>query len=98
MPAFEKLAGEYQEEVAILAVNCLEDEGTVNQFIKENGYTFPIAYDENGTINAKYPTSGIPYTLVIGKDGVVEKIFVGAQDADAQYKEYKTAIEEVLSE
>ena len=98
MPAFEKLAGEYQEEVAILAVNCLEDEGTVNQFIKENGYTFPIAYDENGTINAKYPTSGIPYTLVIGKDGVMEKIFVGAQDADAQYKEYKTAIEEVLSE
>lgn len=98
MPAFEKLVGEYQEEAAILAVNCLEDEGTVNQFIKENGYTFPIAYDEKGTINAKYPTSGIPYTLVIGKDGVVKKIFVGAQDADAQYKEYKNAIEEVLSE
>ena len=98
MPAFEKLAEEYKEEVAVLAVNCMEDEGTVNQFIKENGYTFPIAYDEKGTINEKYPTDGIPYTLIISKDGVVKRIFVGAKDADAQYEEYKNAIEEVLSE
>ena len=98
MPAFEKLAEEYQDEVVVLAVNCLEDEETVNQFIEENGYTFSIAYDVDGSINAKYPTSGIPYTLVIGKDGVIKKIYLGAQDAETQYNEYKNAIEEVLGE
>ena len=98
MPAFEKLAEEYQDEVVVLAVNCLEDEETVNQFLEENGYTFAIAYDVDGSINAKYPTSGIPYTLVIGKDGVIKKIYLGAQDAETQYNEYKNAIEEVLGE
>lgn len=98
MPAFEKLAEEYKEDVAILAVNCQEDTKTVDKFIEENGYTFPIAYDVEGMIGAKYPTTGIPYTLVIGKDGVIKKIYLGAQDADAQYKEYKAAIDAVLGE
>lgn len=96
MPAFEKLYKEYGDEVAVLAVNCLEDEETVRQFIAENGYTFPIAFDVEGVVNMKYPTDGIPYTLVIGKDGTVQDIYVGAADADTQYQEYKSAIDSAL--
>ncbi len=96
MPAFEKLYKEYGDEVAVLAVNCLEDEETVRQFIAETGYTFPIAFDVEGVVNMKYPTDGIPYTLVIGKDGTVQKIYVGAADADTQYQEYKNAIDSAL--
>lgn len=96
MPAFEKLYSEYGEKIAILAVDCAEDKDTVKQFVSDNGYTFPIAYDTEGTISAKYPTSGIPYTLVIGKDGKVQKTFLGADDADAQYIEYKKAIDIVI--
>lgn len=96
MPAFEKLYKEYGNEVSILAVNCLEDEETVRQFISENGYTFPIAFDVEGVVNMKYPTDGIPYTLVIGKDGTVQDIYVGAADADTQYQEYKGAIDSAL--
>lgn len=96
MPAFEKLYKEYGEEVAVLAVNSLEDEETVRQFVAETGYTFPIAFDVEGAVNMKYPTDGIPYTLVIGKDGTVQNIFVGATDADTQYQEYKSAIDSAL--
>lgn len=98
MPAFEKLYSEYGDKIAILAVDCAEDENTVKQFVSDNGYTFPIAYDTEGSISAKYPTSGIPYTLVIGKDGIIKNIYLGANDADAQYVEYKEAIEAVLGE
>lgn len=98
MPAFEKLYSEYGEKIAILAVDCAEDKDTVKQFVSDNGYTFPIAYDTEGAISAKYPTSGIPYTLVIGKDGKVQKTFLGADDADAQYIEYKKVIDSVLGE
>ena len=98
MPAFEKIYSEYGEEVAVLAVNCLEDKEVVDQFISDNSYTFPIAYDADGTINTKYPTDGIPYTLVIGKDGTVKNIYLGAGSADAQYEEYKSAIEEAMNE
>lgn len=96
MPAFEKLYNEYSQEVAILAINCMEDKDTVDQFISDNSYTFPIAYDVDGAVSKKYPSDGIPYTLVIGKDGIVQKIYLGAKDADAQYEEYKKAIEAAL--
>lgn len=96
MPAFEKLKEEYGEDVFILAVNCMENADTVAAFIEENGYTFPIAIDEEGTVSMKYPTQGIPYTLLIDSDGVIQNIYVGAADADTQYKEYKAAIDAVM--
>ena len=98
MPAFERLAEEYKDEVVVIAVNCMEDENTVSDFIKDNGYTFPVAFDVKGEICEKYPSDGIPYTLVIDKEGVIRKIYLGAGDAEEQYEEYKKAIEDVLGE
>ncbi len=86
MPAFEKLFQEYGEEFSILAVNCQEDKESVDSFLSENDYTFPIAYDEDGDVCSKYPTDGIPYTLVIGKDGTIKQTFLGARGADEQYE------------
>lgn len=93
MPAFEKLKEEYGDQVAILAVNCMEDTGIVDAFLEENGYTFPVAYDTEGSVIMKYPSQGIPYTLVIDEEGVIQKIYVGAADAETQYQEYKGAID-----
>ena len=98
MPAFEKLYTEYGDKVSILAVNCLEDKETVNQFVSDGGYTFPVAYDEAGAINMKYPSEGIPYTLIIDGEGTIQKIYVGAADAETQYQEYKSAIDTVLEQ
>ncbi|MBR6478374.1 MAG: TlpA family protein disulfide reductase [Lachnospiraceae bacterium] len=95
MPAFEMLKDDGYSELAILCVNCMEDAKTVDGFVKENGYSFPIAYDEDGIIEKYYPTDGIPYTLVI-KKGVIANIYLGAMDAQTQYKEYKGAIDACL--
>lgn len=100
MPAFEKLYQEYgaDGDVVIVAVNACESKSTVDTFVNKNGYTFPIAYDEEGNINNQYPTDGIPYTVIIGKDGLIKTIHLGAMDAEAQYKVYKADIEAALSE
>ena len=80
------------------AVNCMEDKESVDKFASDNGYTFPIAYDVEGDICKKYPSDGIPYTVIIGTDGKVAKIYVGAYDAETQYQEYKSAIDAVMGE
>ena len=98
MPALEKLQEEYGDKLLVLAVNSMEDKGTVDSFVEETGYTFSVAYDVNGEIGVKYPTTGIPYTLIIGKDGIVKQIFVGAADAETQYVYYKNVIDTVLEE
>ena len=89
---------DYGEDVVILAVNCMESEDTVNAFLEETGYTFPVACDMEGTILAKYPSQGIPYTLVIDGEGIIRNIYVGALDAETQYLEYKGAIDAILDE
>lgn len=98
MPAFQKLYEEYGDKISILAVDVSEDKETVDSFLADKDYTFPIAYDEDGSVSNKYPTEGIPYTLVIGKDGTVKNIFVGAKGADEQYKKYRSALKEAFSE
>ena len=81
------------KDIEIICINCMEDKNTVDQFIKDQGYTFNVGYDTDGRIEAYYPTDGIPYTLVINK-GKIYRIYVGANGADEQYQEYKKAIDE----
>lgn len=97
MPALQKLYEELGGEIEILAVNILEERDVVDAFIEESGYTFPIAYDEKGEISNKYPTAGIPYTVIIGKDGKASEIFVGSKGAEEQYEKFRNALDEALS-
>ncbi len=93
LPVFETLAGEKIPGFTLLAVNCSEWKDTVDAFLADAGYTFHVAYDENGAVGALYPTDGIPYTLVINR-GVISKIFLGVPDAP--YETYKAAVEACL--
>lgn len=98
MPALEKIHKEYGDQVKVVAVDCGEDKAVVDGFLKENGYTFSVGYDEKNEISRKYPVTGIPYTLVIGKDGVVQKTFTGSLGAEKQYEAYKEALEEIIAQ
>ncbi len=91
MPAFERLANEGINGLAVICVNLSEDAGTVDAFVADNGYSFDIAYDESGVVGNYYPTAYIPYTLLINK-GRIAEIFIGADEADIQYEMYLGAI------
>lgn len=97
LPAFQKLYDEYGDRLQVLAIDYAESKEEVNDFIKENGYTFPFALDEDRSVSALYPTDGIPYTIVIDKNGNIVQTFVGARTAEEQYAIYKAAIEEALN-
>ena len=43
-----------------------------------------------------YPSDGIPYTILIDKEGKVYRTFLGARSAEEQYEVYHSAIEEVM--
>lgn len=98
MPALEKIYQEYGDQVEVLAVDCGEEKETVDQFLEEKDYSFPVAYDEKNEISEKYPSDGIPYTLVIGKDGTVTETFTGSLGAEEQYKAYRRALKEAVAQ
>ena len=92
-PAIEKLYEEYGDQVIIIGVNVGEDEDTVDTFVEAKNYSFPIAYDTESNISNLYPSAGIPYTVIIGKDGLVTETFRGAKDADSQYTKLRRALQ-----
>jgi thiol-disulfide isomerase/thioredoxin len=91
MPDIAKLKADYPA-LEVLAINVSDDPAGARDFIAKTDYGFTWAIDEQGKISAKYPTDGIPYTIIIGTDGVIGAIFLGSP-ADV-YGSYEHALKQ----
>ncbi len=54
-----------------------EEAGTVDAFVKQNGYKFPAYLDPGGKAQATYKVDGIPTTVVIDAEGKLVAYMVG---------------------
>ena len=76
-----KLAG---TDFRLVAVSVDDDDSSVvNKFVKDMGLTFEILYDAPGGIKTDYQTTGVPETFVIGRDGVIRKKVIAADNWDS---------------
>ena len=90
MPHIEEIYKEYglnKEDVVILGVASpnLGKEGSeehIKEFLKEEGYTFPVVMDYNGEFVYKYGISAFPSTFIIDKEGYVTQYVPGGMDKD----------------
>lgn len=98
MPAFPLLMEKYGDDLTLIAVDLGEDAETVERFLEKKGYEFPVALDPDGEIGSLYPSDGIPYTVLIGRDGKIAVTHLGAYDADAMYEYYCGEIDALLTE
>ncbi|NLO08351.1 MAG: redoxin domain-containing protein [Clostridiales bacterium] len=82
MPDIEKIYTEYgknEDDVIILGVanpsseefpnNADESKENIIKFLDDNGYTFPVVFDETGTLLREYHINAFPTTFLIDKDG-----------------------------
>ena len=90
MPHIEEIYKEYglnKEDVVILGVASpnLGKEGSeehIKEFLKEEGYTFPVVMDYNGEFVYRYGISAFPSTFIIDKEGYVTQYVPGGMDKD----------------
>lgn len=90
MPHIEQLYKDYKknnEDVVILGVASpnLGREGSrehVINFLKEEGYTFPVELDEDGALAYQYGINAFPTTFIIDKEGYVTQYIPGAMDKE----------------
>ena len=79
MPDIQKLYEEYtgeDTEVVILGIAAPEygnetDEAGIIQFMKENGYTYPVVMDVDGEVFSRYGITAYPTTFMIDKKGEI---------------------------
>lgn len=78
LPAYESVYQDYKDKgVAVYLVNLSEDETLVRRFLEEHGITIPVLMDPYREASEAYQVSTIPMSVVIGLDGVIEKVEQG---------------------
>ncbi|MGL5312401.1 MAG: cytochrome c biogenesis protein CcdA [Peptostreptococcaceae bacterium] len=90
MPYMEELYKEYNQnndDVAILGVASpnIGREGnqeSIETFLNEEGHTFPVVFDDGGSLVYQYGISAFPSTLIIDKDGYIVQYVRGGMDKE----------------
>ena len=82
--------------LVVWAVNNQESPADVDRFLTQNNFSFTVPMDQTGAVMSAYGVSGIPTTIIVGRDGTVKDEFVGYGDASAA--QIDAAIEKALSQ
>ena len=78
MPAmqasFDKL---HDKGFVVLAVNELEDDARVREYIKLYGYTYPVLMDRDNKVANQFGVFGLPVSVFIDQEGRVQEYIKG---------------------
>ncbi len=78
MPDLERLAKEFGSRgVVVVGVNQGESASRAAAFASSLGITFPIWVDDQQQYGRVYAALGLPTTVIVGRDGIVERGFDG---------------------
>ncbi|HMB96677.1 MAG TPA: redoxin domain-containing protein [Tepidisphaeraceae bacterium] len=95
LPSLDQLNKDLSAKgVKVFAINVHEPKETVQKFLDEQKLSMTALLDDQGAVAEKYLVEGIPQTVVIGKDGLVSKVFIGF-GPDSEEKE-RAAVEAVM--
>lgn len=81
LPVIQRIADDFgNESFSFYAINVDEEPNVVQGSAIVLGISNNCLLDPKGTISKAYGASAIPYTVVIDKEGIVRRVFVGAND------------------
>jgi peroxiredoxin len=87
MPTIEALHKEFKDtdfRVVAVSIDQAQTEQAIRNFVKELGLTFEVLHDPEGDITRAYQAMGYPETFVIGRDGLIRKMVIGATDWNSE--------------
>lgn len=71
-------------KVVAISIDDAGAEQKILDFAKEFKLTFEMLHDPDGSIQGIYRTTGVPETFVIGRDGIIRKKWIGAEDWNSE--------------
>ncbi len=84
MPLLEEASQANQNTgLLILGIDAGEDRPQVSGWIAENGISFPIVIDEDGSLERRYGVRGYPTTFFIDRQGRIQRVVEGPLSEEA---------------
>ncbi len=96
-PWMSELQDKYAEDgLKVVAVSLDTDHALALQFADENGSNLTIGFDDAGELANSFDVVGMPTSVVIGRDGTIEKVHQGF--TVAKQDEYESSIVKALKQ
>ncbi len=86
LPRLQALATDPKKSkqgLVVFAVNEREDAADIRGFLDRNHYSFTVAQDADGSLARAFDVTGLPTTVVIGRDGTIQAAATGFGPATA---------------
>lgn len=88
MPDIQATYEAYQDQgFVVLGVNVEESREAVEPFVRSLGVTYPVLLDESGRVMEMYRGLGLPMSLLVDPEGVIQVRHIGYLTA-AQLERY----------
>ncbi|MBE6686865.1 MAG: TlpA family protein disulfide reductase [Ruminococcaceae bacterium] len=69
MPDFNECYAEYGDQIEFMMIDICgsgqDDRAAASKYVEDEGFSFPVFYDDDLSAMAAYPTTGFPTTIVI---------------------------------
>jgi peroxiredoxin len=80
-PELQKVVSTMGDDVVVLALDQAESADRVERFRGQFGATFTILLDSRSEVSKSYLFTGIPDTVIVGRDGLVRDVSLGPLSA-----------------
>jgi peroxiredoxin len=77
MPAFQSRADQFENDLAVVAINFSEDQDEVQAFVDELNLSFDVLLDPQAEAQRLYLIRGYPTTFFIDREGMIRVQHVG---------------------
>ena len=95
LPDFDKLYEEYKDKVVFMMVDLPDGQNETKSgalsFVKQEGFSFPVYFDSDGSARKAYVENGIPVTIFIDKNGNLYNKNIGMMH-ESTIREYLDAM------
>jgi thiol-disulfide isomerase/thioredoxin len=89
MPLLQVYYQAHQAEgLAFLAINAGEDAATINKFIANNGFSFPVLLDPDADSLYRLGIDSFPTSVLVGRDGTLQAVHIGLLTAATLDEEF----------
>jgi peroxiredoxin len=77
MPLLDEAHRTQETEFELISINVGEARGTVNEFVREIGISFPVIVDATGRISNLYQVKALPATFVVDAKSKLHRVSLG---------------------
>ncbi|MBI5809609.1 MAG: TlpA family protein disulfide reductase [Deltaproteobacteria bacterium] len=92
-PEFRKAHEEFKDAgVVFVGVAIQDSDRDARAFVSEHGWAFPVGHDSTGEIGMAYKVSGIPKTVIVGRDGFHAYSHTGVINPEVLAREIRKAL------